>query len=325
MGNLQQSWAEWLADPARTGSSSPEVIAEAVERATGATPISIARVLHGEINEVYDVTNGDGERVVVRIGRRSPSLFAGERWALDAARSAGALVPRVLLVDEIDTADERLALCVQEHVGGLPLQHRALAAGSAEEFKQVVRDAGRNLALVHEVRSDGFGWPVDATGNAPDDSWSEFLTMPAREPHWYRPLAIDAGYAGDRFDRALAVLEAHADVYDARPRLVHGDFGAKHVLADERLRALIDFEVCLGGDPAYDVAAWDIYFHNTLRTDWLLDGYREISPLDDTFDLRVRLSLMLLAIRLLGHSRGGFTGFVPLAIKTLDRGLDALG
>lgn len=323
VGNLQQSWAEWVADPARTGTSSADVVAKVIERATGGTPVSIERLLHGEINEVYDVTQSAGQRVVLRIGRRSPSLFPSERWALDSARAAGAIVPEVLLVDEIDTPEERLAICVEEHVGGLPLQQLAQTAGSADGFERLVRDAGRNLALVHDVRTDGFGWPVDASGRAPDENWGDFLAMPAREPEWYRPAAIDAGYDGKRFDRALAVVQDHAGLYDGEPRLVHGDFGAKHVLADEELRALIDFEVCRGGDPAYDVAAWDIYFHNTLRTEWLLDGYREVTPLDDTFDLRVRLSLILLAIRLLAHSRGGFTGFVPLATTTLDRELAA--
>jgi len=78
-------------------------------------------------------------------------------------------------------------------------------------------------------------------------------------------------YPKERFERALAHLESHADVYAGAAKLVHADFGPKHVLVNGGVRALIDFKVCRGGDPVYDIATWDIYFHNSLRTEWLLD------------------------------------------------------
>ena len=320
------SWSAWLADPSRTGTSDPAVITRAIDRATGNRPEHIERLLHGETNEVYDITTANGQRVVLRIGRYPHSLFPAEQWALAAAAQQGASVPEVLLVDELEAESESLAVCVQRHAGGWPVQQLASDAAAAEPYEAVVIEAGRHLARVHRVETSGFGFPLDANGHGPDTSWADFLSMPARGPEWYRPAAEQAGYDRDRFDRAIRLLDEHAAIYEGAPRLVHGDFGAKHVLAtsDGDFRALIDFEVCRGGDPAYDIAAWDFYFHNTLRTDWLLSGYQEVGDLGPELDLRLSLYRLLLAIRLLGQSMNGFTGFVPRATKTIDRELAAL-
>jgi aminoglycoside phosphotransferase (APT) family kinase protein len=225
----------------------------------------------------------------------------------------------VLLVDEI----ESLAVCVEAHAGGRPLLTvaRSLPPDAA---RAAVVDAGRALARIHTVPVDGFGFPLSGDGRGPDgDDGAAFLAMPARSPEWYRPAAEEAGYDLGRFDRALALLESAAPA--ASSQLVHGDFGAKHVLVDEetgRVTAIIDFEVARGGDGAYDVAAWDIYFRDTLRTSWLLEGYADGAgaPIDDDFHHRVELHRLLLAIRLLGHAAGpnAFKGFVPLAMATID-------
>jgi aminoglycoside phosphotransferase (APT) family kinase protein len=306
----------------RLGTSPPSVLSTAVQRACGAgtEPATVERLLQGESNEVYDVALDDGRRVVVRIGRRTPSLFPGEQWAIDAARAAGAPVPDVPLVDTI----EDLAVCVETHAGGAPLIQVA-ASMDADTRQTAVVGAGQALRQIHAVGVDGFGFPLSADGRGPDgDDGAAFLAMPARSPEWYRPAAEEAGFDLERFDRALGLLEAGAARFaDEPPCLVHADFGAKHVLvhpADGRVTAIIDFETARGGDGAYDVAAWDIYFREWLRTSWLLDGYGEVGG---DFDERVRLHRLLMAMRLLSHSAGpqGFKGFVPLALTAIDEAL----
>ena len=56
-------------------------------------------------------------------------------------------------------------------------------------------------------------------------------------------------------------------------------------------------------------------------------GYAEEAQVDESLDHRMRLCRILLGLRLLSHAggAGAYQGFVPLAIKTLERELRALG
>jgi Ser/Thr protein kinase RdoA (MazF antagonist) len=313
---VTSAWQDWLADPSRTGTSPPEVVASVIASATSSVAVTTTRLLHGESNEVYDATTEDGQRVVVRLNPRRPSLFPAERWAIERAAAAGVPLPEVLLGEE--------GVCVERHAGGLPLQDVARSL-PREAVRAAVVEAGRALARIHAVRTDGWGWPLDAEGRGSDPDLATFLAMPAREPQWFRPGAEAAGYDLAKFDTATAILEARAEDHGLDgPRLVHADWGAKHVLVDEttgELRALIDFETARGGEPAYDIAAWDLYFRDTLKTRWLLEGYREIADVDDE---RIALNRLLFAIRLLGHAAGGFTGFVPLATAAIDEAITSM-
>lgn len=321
---MTSAWEAWVADPARTGTSPAHVVEAAIVAATGSPAATTERLLHGESNEVYDATTADGQRIIVRLGRRQPSLFPAERWAVERGAEAGVPTPEVLLVDEVVAGEETLAVCVERHAGGLPLQSVA-ASLPRDTVRAAVVAAGRALARIHSVRTDGWGWPLDADGRGSDPDLSAFLAMPAREPQWYRPGAEAAGYDLERFDRAMALLAERAEGHGLDgPRLVHADFGAKHVLVEEstgELTAIIDFETARGGEPAYDVA-WDLYFRDTLKTRWLLEGYRDVAEVSDE---RIALNRLLFAIRLLGHSTGGFTGFVPLATAAIDEALATLG
>ena len=94
---MTSAWKQWLADPSRTGTSPAEVVEAAVVAATGSAAATTERLLHGESNEVYDVSTEDGQRVVVRLSPRRPSLFPAERWAIEQSAAAGVPAPDVLL------------------------------------------------------------------------------------------------------------------------------------------------------------------------------------------------------------------------------------
>ena len=315
---MTSAWKEWLADPSRTGTSPAEVVEAAILEATGSPAATTERLLHGESNEVYDATTEDGQRVVVRLNPRRPSLFPAERWAIERSAAAGVPVPEVLLADE--------GVGVERHAGGVPLVSAASSL-PRDIVRAAVVAAGRALAGIHAVRTDGWGWPLDADGRGGDPDLATFLAMPAREPQWFRPGAEAAGYDLERFDRATALLAERAEDHGLDgPRLVHADFGAKHVLVDEttgELTAIIDFETARGGEPAYDIAAWDFYFRDTLKTRWLLDGYREVADVD-VDDARIALNRLLCAIRMLGYATRGFTGFVPLATAAIDEAITSM-
>ena len=79
----------------------PSVVDDLVRRATGATASAIERVIRGYDNEVYRARVGT-QTVFVRIKRFGEEpTFAGELWAMEAARGAGVPVPEILLMSQM--------------------------------------------------------------------------------------------------------------------------------------------------------------------------------------------------------------------------------
>lgn len=109
---------------------------------------------------------------------------------------------------------------------------------------------------------------------------------------------IDAAGASEVWDAALD------SAWDPPPVWVHGDVTASNLLvAEGRLRAVIDFGCAAVGDPACDlVMAW------TFFTGESADAFRSALPLDDSTWARARGWALWKALRTLVHDkeeRGG--------------------
>ena len=274
------------------------VIDEAVEKATGSRVVSAERVTRGEINEVWAVQSADGQALVVRICRLRPH-FEDERWAIDAARAAGVPAPEVLLIAPFEIDGQTVEVGVQRRLPGRGLDEVLFGARPPEavDVHTWMRAAGALLAGIHGVSVDGFGH-LDSAGHAADPTWSRFLDFAERGGDQIRSAAVANGLEVSQFDAAKDVIRRHREVYDGHPpKLVHGDFHPKHLLVHgATVSGVVDFEACRGGDPAYDVATWDFAYEGVLPTEWLIEGYVEVAPLGDDWELRIRLCRVVLGL-----------------------------
>ncbi len=183
------------------------------------------------------------------------------------------------------------------------------------------------LARVHTIPTKGHG---HGDGRGRWLSWDtfllDFLDNPAMAQCLER-LRCSSGGGGeaaevaDVVEAAAAALRAGRDVLRELPaRLVHHDYEPWHVFADatpgaERITGVIDHESCRGGDPAYDLAQWHVVHDVYAPVAPVVAGYRAAGGWIDSFETRLRLSLVHYRLNdLLHRICGSDAGDRPVAV-----------
>jgi aminoglycoside phosphotransferase (APT) family kinase protein len=270
-------------------------VARIVAATTGRASVRCTRIVAGEVNEVYGVALEGGGEVVVRIDHLGIG-FAHELWAMGAARDAG--VPVAPVVGSDPDASRYVIL---ERLPGRSMLELLLDERPGEERRRrLVEAAGELLARLHTVRPDGYG-PIrrGGAGAFPTlDAWlaDEFALARYEEPFARTGLpAALLAEAGARLAAAEQVL--------APPRLVHRDFGPKHLFVgpDDTLVGLIDFGRVECADPILDFGGWRHWFEGALPLAWLRAGYERLADPGPRFDERLRLAQLLELLHLLRH------------------------
>ena len=167
--------------------------------------------------------------------------------------------------------------------------------GRRELFARV----GRLLARVHSI---AFDRPADFRGDALAEAG--FLRSPLED--WHRR-------SWDRAARLRIVPGGGLPTDDYAPAsfaLCHGDFNPSQcVRRGPKVTAIVDWESAHVGDPAYDLAAFEV----TLRVqvprhlaEAALDGYRQVRPLDGDEAARYRpvRAAHAAALAVLYHQQG---------------------
>jgi fructosamine-3-kinase len=192
---------------------------------------------------------------------------------------------------------------------------------------------GRFVGRLHRIRTHGFGFfdirPL-VEGKDPSRVWGACPTwrhyvLCRLEAHVERCAQIGAVSRGEarRIFTAFAAADELLD--DVSPCLLHGDLGSHNVFVEDgAVTALIDWEDCLSGDPAFDVAFWAT-FHPDRRHRAFLDGYRLERELPDDFERRFWLYYLRVALSktVLRHRLGlvDLPGREPAA-RRIQKGLE---
>lgn len=217
-----------------------------------------------------------GEDLVIRFGRAHPrSIEIAEREALavSVARGAGVRTPDLLVCD-VSLELIPAAFTVYERIHGDTL---GLLNLEPDETPAVWRELGRDLARLHA------------------GSYEEDLTEQIQHDHlpdpraWPEQLAA-AGYftisEANWFSQWLDHLAPYASA-PVRQSVTHGDTQATNIMIEPTTGsylALIDWSNANWGDPTYD------FGDSPIRTvPYVLDGYRQIRPLDNDETAEARI------------------------------------
>lgn len=282
------------------------VIEDVVKRATGAEVASKKRLIKGEANEVYLVTLVSGKQLILRISHKESNdyqkgadSFRTERQVIEEARMVGAKVPNVVAVEEEVVGGVVRGFCLEEVLPGKPLDE--CAELSSDQKRGLVAKAGTELAKIHNVHFSGVGelelkdgHLVPWQGSVED----RLLDHERNDQGGLQKIATRLGLPEGTIETCFSLLRDAAARYPSfEPRLLHGDFGPKHIFVDgEEVTGIIDFEEARGGDPVEDIARWGFFFNHTYPTQWLIDGYTDKSIFDDTFAWKMKIWTIHMAL-----------------------------
>lgn len=226
----------------------------------------------GCISSAY-VVAGTGGRCFVKLNRAGmAAMFAGEAEGLREIAATGTLrVPRPLCWG---TAGDSAYLA---------MEYLDLGADGARAAAAL----GRQLAAMHRVTGDTFGWKMDnhigATPqlNTPHTGWATFWRE--RRLGYQLELASANGYGGrllERGERLRECLPAFFDGYSPSPSLLHGDLWSGNWAADGRGAPVVFDPAVYYGDREADIAMTELFggfpaaFYQAYRAEYPLDsGY----------------------------------------------------
>ena len=282
----------------------PRAIQALVERLFPGGPASaVERVPEGVSTHVYRIRRG-AETFYLRVLPEIGDSFAPEALAHRLLRERGVRAPEVLYVEDCNPVLGKSVMVTTEiagdHVGHRPVD---------DLTRQIMIEAGRQLALVNGVPVDGFGWMRRDAG-ARDRLAGEHPTQRAFvEEHLANDLTAleDHVLTGEQVAAIRAVVDNHPDwLAGERALLAHGDFDVTHVYQREgRYSGVIDFGEIRGADPWYDLGHFRMHDGETLPVltlDWLLEGYRAVTPLPPDHRARISFASLLIAVRALART-----------------------
>ena len=212
----------------------------------------------------------------LRLAETSDENLFTDAALLEHLSGFGLLVPEVLHVDSFDEVLGRSVL-VMSAIDGQHLRH----CDDRETAGHVAHAAGAQLALLHSVPVDGWGWVVR------DGSWPLVGTWPERRQ-------FDWSELPDTWPGALAPVLAPAELEalwtcfndeptnGVAPRLAHGDFDVTPILdSGRRYSGLIDFGEIRGTEATFDLGHF--LLHDAESAPWLLiddilAGYASVDP-----------------------------------------------
>jgi len=275
-----------------------QAIAQHIEQSTGKT-FKVKQqqsVAGGSINAAYILTAENSQQYFVKtnaLGQKS--MFDAEARGLQAIAASNTIkVPRPICSGE----DRLQSYIVMEYLD---------MTGRADQV-----DLGEQLAAMHKVTADRYGWEIDNTigdthqPNAWHDDW---LTFWREQRLGYQlKLAAHNGYGGElqRLGEAMLVempklFTSHA----VQPSMLHGDLWGGNVAGLSDGAPVIFDPAFYYGDREADLAM--TYVFGGFGPDFYA-SYQNAYPLDDGFAVRKTFYNAYHIINHLNMFGGGYHG-----------------
>jgi fructosamine-3-kinase len=260
----------------------------------------------GCINECH-VVRGRGRAFFVKLNApERAEMFAAEAAGLEEIRRAGAVrVPQPLC----HGAGPDASWIVLEHLELKPANDKAMAA------------LGRNLARLHRVTRDRYGWDRHNTigsipqANTPADDWIAFWRE--RRLGYQLRLAASRGQGGHLTasgERLLEKLPAFFAGYRPPPSLLHGDLWSGNAAMEAGGEPVIFDPAVYFGDREADLAMTEL-FGGFSRS--FYDAYRSEYPLDAGYATRKDLYNLYHVLNHLNLFGGGYGAQAERMIERL--------
>jgi aminoglycoside phosphotransferase (APT) family kinase protein len=264
---------------------------------------AVERTAEGVSTQVYRIRRGD-EVFYLRVAEVCDASLAPEVCVHELLRERGVKVPDIVYFEPFDARLQR-SIMVTTEIRGEHVGQRRVDG----DTKEVLRAAGRDLAVINSVPVEGFGWikrdksvviRLEAEHTTHRDfaleHLDEHLTL-LSEKVLTRAEIVELRTIINR-------LEAWLDVQHAC--LAHGDFDVTHIYQEDgRYTGIIDFGEIRGADAPYDLGHFNLHDGETLPQPvlpYLLEGYSDVVPLPPDHEWRISLLSLLNGVSALART-----------------------
>jgi aminoglycoside phosphotransferase len=290
-----------------------------------ARTLNVSRVLEGGSTWVYQIDRIDRidqseETFYLRVLPEADVSFAPEVFVHNALFARGVHVPEVIHFEHYHEEFQR-SLIVTTAIAGLSLAR----AASPKVITSVLREAGRELALLNGMPVNGFGW-VQRDCSIFYELRGEYSTF----ADWVRaetvPAVATMARHGLLTEAQVVKLELHTAValeqFQHEPAtLAHGDFDLTHIFYKEgRYMGMIDFGEIRGTNRFYDLGHFAIENAHALLL--LLAGYGEIAPLPENYVAQIQLTALLVALHRTGRRLARAASALEADLGTILRAVE---
>lgn len=277
------------------------------DKLTAIEPLDLeAQTNLGNVNSVRAGELVSGKEVIIRCHPKGikNGYFHAEAEAAKRAKEAGLPSYVTLAVRDYESGDD-FAFQVIEKLSGTAIK-KWLEQHPDDESK-LLPQIGRMMARLHQVQVDGFGAFDNEKAKSGEliglhNTFGEAVR--AGLPFNLDVLTKENILTAEQAQSVTTLFDDTNPLLDIpRAVLVHNDFADWNLLTDgEDITGILDWDECVGGDPASDIACWSTFF-DPERLEGLLEGYWEVAekPADfqDRFELlRLRYVLSKMTLRL---------------------------
>ncbi|MBS4218305.1 phosphotransferase [Bacillus sp. FJAT-49711] len=261
--------------------------------------VELERVKTGVSTYVYRIQLKD-KVSYLRILPEQNASFAVEVKVHELLITRGVKVPKIIHFEQKNDLLQ-LSIMIAEEINGSSIEDNTLS----NELGEVLFDAGKQLALINQIKMDGYGFI--------NREMSDTLSGEKKTFHDYyhenldKDIAILPKYHFDQseINAIRGFLETGFSIMNRKvSRLVHGDFDGSHIFQSNGLyTGIIDFGEIMASSPLYDVGHFKLH-DNINGFKPLINGYKEVESLTAENDLEIDLWALFIGVRRLGMIYG---------------------
>lgn len=248
-------------------------------------------ITDGLVNNVLKAKIADGTEVIFRMHPKNVKngYFWAESIAAQSAKDLGVLTYSTYSIVD-DQKKFPFDFMIMEALPGQTM--RNFTKSGEIEYKweeQLIRETGRQLGLIHRVKTEGFGFfdnKIARTENLLQGQYNSF------DEHIFAALDDDLNYllkskkiTENQKIKIKKLFNDNISLMNCeQPVLIHADIADWNTLSDgKHVTGIIDWDECFSGDPVMDFSAYSLFFGEPRMT-WFKEGYSEINLLPAQFE-----------------------------------------
>lgn len=255
----------------------------------------IERVLKGSSTYVYRALTNT-ETYYIRFLPEEAS-FATEVLVHKTLLENGVNVPRIIGWEHKNGLTG-LSVMIENEIPGVSLEDER----AKHNLQKILQEAGRQLACIHCISVNGFGWINKDSHDALkgekagfDEYFSEFLSGDLNTLQQY-PFS-----KAERLRITELMMKAQEILHVENAVLVHGDFDISHIFhSTGRYSGIIDFGEVRGNNRLFDLATFIGFYQDRILYSYLLEGYQEFASLPEKDLYAAELMALFIILRILG-------------------------